>query len=95
MIDIAWTADDRALAQSEGWDVFDAGARGLEIQHLDEPQEEALASDAAAIEYVVFMAMSGSGPHAKALILCAAYGEVLVEDLRHVLALRDPPFGQG
>jgi len=64
---LVWTTQDHARAQAEGWDIFDAGAHGHEIER-DEitPRFE---DDNAAIDYVVHREKHGSQMHRRALAI--------------------------
>lgn len=69
---LVWTRHDSVRAQVEGWDVFDAGAHGHEIERCDDSISFAGANfpdDDAAIDYVVERAKAGSKMHQRALAI--------------------------
>lgn len=69
----AWTTQDDALAQREGWAVFDFDGTGLlEIEHLDCQEIEGaptLSSDYEALQIVRAKALAGSPLHIRALAI--------------------------
>lgn len=65
-----WTKEDSLAAQREGWDVFDAGGDGMQVQRIDAPDDGSdplLASDAVAHRLVREGVLRGSDLHIKAL----------------------------
>lgn len=62
-----WTADDSAIAESEGWNLFAADGHFFEIERIDE--KDVFADDREATRFVFEKAAKGSILHLKALCL--------------------------
>lgn len=65
-----WTAADRKRAHEQGWDIFDTGSRGLEIEAVDE--YGVFEDDNQAEDYVFRQAERGCKTAQKALAIVSA-----------------------
>lgn len=75
---LKWDERDKALAQREGWDVFDCDSTGvLEIQKTE---GSTFKTDSEARAFVAKMAAEGSARHLKALCMLA---QQIVDDQLH------------
>lgn len=71
MFSLDWTTRDQARADREGWNLFDAGKYGWEIERDDERGE--FGTDESAIAHVQMKADKGSAFHARALAIHYAH----------------------